>query len=139
MATSTTIRDIARILLGCVLLLAGASHLSWARGEFAAQVPDWIPLGKDFVVVASGMLELALGMGLIFLVSGRQWIGWIAAVFFIAVFPGNIAQWVNHRDAFGLNTDMARMIRLFFQPLLVVWALWSTGIWPRRKKAPPAG
>jgi uncharacterized membrane protein len=53
--------------------------------------------------------------------------GTITALFFIAIFPGNISQWLTQTDAFGLNTDEARLIRLFFQPLLVIWALTSTG------------
>lgn len=134
MNTTTITRKIARILLGVILLFTGTSHLAWARKEFAAQVPDWIPISKDFVVVSSGIVELALGMGLIFLVSKQNTIGWIVAIFFTAIFPGNIAQLINHRDAFGLNSDLARAVRLFFQPVLIVWALWSTGIWPGKKR-----
>lgn len=134
MNTTTTTQKIARIILGLMLLFTGTSHMTWAQKEFAAQVPSWIPVSKDFVVVSSGIVELALGMGLIFLVSRQNTVGWIAAIFFTAIFPGNIAQLINHRDAFGLNSDLARTIRLFFQPVLVFWALWSTGVWPRKKQ-----
>lgn len=134
MNTTSTSRRIARIILGVVLLFTGTSHLTWARKEFTAQVPDWIPMSKDFVVASSGIVELALGTGLIFLVSRQYIVGWIVAIFFIAIFPGNIAQWADHRNAFGLNSDLARMIRLFFQPVLIGWVLWSTGVWPRKKQ-----
>jgi uncharacterized membrane protein len=60
-------------------------------------------------------------------------VGLIVAIFFILIFPGNINQYVNGVDAFGLDTDQKRLIRLFFQPLLVVWALWSTGVVLRKK------
>ena len=51
------------------------------------------------------------------------------AHFYVAIFPGNINQYVNHIDAFGLNTDNMRLIRLFFQPVLIFLALWTTGGW----------
>jgi len=53
-------------------------------------------------------------------------VGWVVAAFFVAIFPGNISQYVNGIDAFGLDTDRARLVRLFFQPLLALWALWAT-------------
>lgn len=123
-------RTALRVLLGAFLLLAGAGHLTFAREEFQAQVPPWLPLDPDLVVVASGIVELALGLGL--LLAPRRWrplVGIVVAAFFVAVFPGNIAQWAEGRDGFGLDTDAARAIRLLFQPLLVVAALWSTGGW----------
>lgn len=130
--TSLT-RTVARILLGLFLLTAGTAHLTVARTEFAAQVPSWLPLNTDVVVVASGVIELCLGAALVFLPRHRVIIGWIVAAFFVAIFPGNIAQYVEGVDAFGLDTDSARLIRLFFQPVLVLWALWSTGAWRDRR------
>jgi uncharacterized membrane protein len=104
-------------------------HLTVARAEFQAQVPEWLPLDADFVVVASGVVEIALGLGLIVLRKYRVAMGWLTAAFFVAIFPGNISQFVTGTDAFGLDTDLARGIRLLFQPLLVLWALWCTGGW----------
>ncbi len=124
---TTILQKIFRILLGGFLILAGISHLSWARVEFTAQVPNWVPLSKDTVVLMSGVVEILLGSALTFVKKYRIQIGWIAAIFFILVFPGNMAQYTNRIDAFGLNTDLKRGIRLLFQPVLVVWALWSTG------------
>lgn len=126
---TTMVQTAFRWLLGAALLFAGTSHLTWARSEFQAQVPRWLPLPADFVVVASGFVELALGGALIALSRYRTVVGWIVAAFFVAIFPGNISQYVERVDAFGLNSDQARAIRLLFQPLLVVWALWSTGAW----------
>ncbi|MFG6445127.1 hypothetical protein ACFXP7_07310 [Microbacterium sp. P06] len=122
-------RSIARWLLGAVLTFAGIGHLTFARESFVAQVPQWLPLPVDVVVVASGLVEIALGLSLIVLARYRVLIGWITAAFFIAVFPGNIEQFVRGTDAFGLDSDLSRGIRLVFQPLLVIWALWSTGAW----------
>lgn len=119
------LRTLARFALGFALTFAGTSHLSFSRETFRAQVPVWLPLDADFIVLASGVVEILLGL---WLISGYRApiAGSVTALFFIAVFPGNISQWLTHTDAFGLNTDEARLIRLFFQPLLVLWALWAT-------------
>lgn len=119
-------RTVLRILLGLFLVYAGVSHLTFARAEFIAQVPDWVPMGKDLVVLLSGIVEIALGLALLFVVKYRVQVGVITALFFVAVFPGNIHQYVNQIDAFGLNSDRARLIRLFFQPVLIAWALYAT-------------
>ena len=125
--TTSWPRTIARLLLGAALLLAGTGHLTFQRLEFAAQVPRWLPLDADFVVVASGVVELLLGASLVLLGRWRVLVGVVVAAFFVAIFPGNINQLVNGIDAFGLNSDSARATRLLFQPVLVLWALWSTG------------
>ena len=119
-------RLLARVALGAALVFAGIGHVTFLRQEFQAQVPVWLPLDPDFVVLASGAVEITLGLGL--LSAGRiaAYFGLATALFFIAIFPGNINQYVEGIDAFGLSTDQARLTRLFFQPLLVVWALWST-------------
>ena len=118
-----------QMLLGFALTYAGSGHLTSNRQEFQAQVPTLLKDYADFVVLASGVVEIALGVGLIALWKYRVQMGLLAAAFFIAIFWGNISQYVNGVDAFGLNSDRARLIRLFFQPLLVVWALGSTGAW----------
>lgn len=122
-----TIKKIGRFLLGGALVFAGISHLTFARQAFRAQVPDWVPLDVNDTVVYSGIAEIGLGSSLILTDEKHQeLIGKIAAAFFVAVFPGNISQYVNQRSAFGLDTDGKRFARLFFQPLLVVLALKST-------------
>ncbi len=121
------VRIALQLLLGFALTSAGISHLTTARAEFQAQVPTWLPLDADFVVIASGVVEIALGLALITLWRYRAWVGLVTAAFFIAIFPGNISQWLNGIDAFGLDTDQARFIRLFFQPVLVLWAVYATG------------
>ena len=118
-----------QMVLGCALAYAGTGHLTSNRQEFQAQVPTLLKDYADFVVLASGVVEIALGVGLIALWRYRVQLGWLVAAFFVAIFWGNISQYVNGVDAFGLNSDRARLIRLFFQPLLVMWALGSTGAW----------
>jgi len=115
-----------QLLLGFALTSAGISHLTTARAEFQAQVPDWLPLDADFVVIASGVVEIGLGLSLLLLWRYRGLVGLATALFFVAIFPGNISQWINGIDAFGLDSDQARFTRLFFQPVLVLWALYAT-------------
>jgi uncharacterized membrane protein len=121
------LRLIARLLLGGALIFAGIGHLTTSRQEFQAQVPVWLPLDPDFVVVASGVVEIMLGLGIASFGAAVPVAGLLAAAFFVAIFPGNINQYVEGISAFGLDTDQARFNRLFFQPVLVIWALWSTG------------
>jgi len=123
-------QNILRILLALFMVFAGFSHLTFNRIDFQAQVPDWVPMSKDLVVVLSGVVEIALGLILLFWKKQRVNIGWALALFFVLVFPGNVAQYLGEKDAFGvLNSDRARLIRLFFQPVLIAWALWSSGAW----------
>ena len=128
-----------QVLLGLALGYAGIGHLTTSRQEFQAQVPNLLKDYADFVVVASGVVEIALGVGLVVLWRYREAIGWLTAIFFVAIFWGNISQFVNGTDAFGLDTDVQRFVRLLFQPVLVMWALLSTGAWGswRRKAAKP--
>ena len=125
------IKKLLQFSLGAFLTSAGISHLGSNRTEFLAQVPSWLPLNGDLVVVASGIVEIALGVSLItttfILTQYRKQVGIVVAIFFILIFPGNINQYVNKIDAFGLDSDQKRLIRLFFQPPLVIWALWSSG------------
>ena len=116
------------MLLGSALIYTGILHLTTSRLEFQAQVPPWVPFSPDFIVLASGVVEMLLGIALAGL-RRRKEVGIATALFFIAIFPGNISQYVNKVDAFGLDSDQARLIRLYFQPLLVIWALWSTEAW----------
>ena len=128
-SASSAPRTAARLLLGAALVFAGVGHLTFARTTFYAQVPPWLPLNVDFVVIASGVVEIALGAGLLFLARWRVPLGWLTAALFVVVFPGNVSQFLTQTDAFGLDSDRSRAIRLLFQPLLVVWALWSTAAW----------
>ncbi|TDW74047.1 putative membrane protein [Curtobacterium sp. PhB25] len=116
-----------RVLLGLALVFAGTSHLTFARKEFTAQVPEFVPLSEDATVLASGVAEITLGSALVLAPKpARRFVGSVAALFFTVIFPGNLSQWVNRRDAFGLDTDEKRVARLFGQPLLIAAALWST-------------
>ncbi len=123
-------QNIFRVILALFMIFAGFSHLTFNRSDFQAQVPDWVPMTKDLVVILSGIVEMAIGLCLLLWKNQRARIGWALALFFVLVFPGNIAQYLDGKDAFGvLDSDRARLIRLFFQPVLIVWAIWSTGAW----------
>ncbi len=128
------LKKLTQIILGIALTYAGSLHLTSSRQEFQAQVPTWLPLDPDFVVIASGIVEIILGISLLTLWRYRTQVGLTVALFFILIFPGNINQYVNQIDAFGLYTDRERLTRLFFQPVLVLWALWSTDSWQYLKR-----
>lgn len=117
---------LARWLLAGFLAVAGIGHFA-AADAFRAQVPPWMPW-PEAVIAVSGVIELAFAIAL---VAGRRLptVGWLLAGFFVVIFPGNISQFITGQDAFGLDTDLARGLRLLFQPMLVVWALWCTGAW----------
>lgn len=131
------VQHVARVLLGAFLVLAGVAHVV-AREEFRAQVPSWFPIDEDVTVLASGAVELVLGLAVLLAPAARRpLVGLLVATLFVLVFPGNVAQYVEGVDAFGLDTDRARLVRLLFQPLLVLWALWSLGAWPRAARSGP--
>lgn len=131
---TSIVQRIFRTLLGALLLVAGIGHLTNQREEFLAQVPAWVPVDEDLVVVVSGIVEIVLGLALVALLASslaryRVVVGLVVAAFFVAIFPGNVAQWTEGVDAFGLDSDAERFGRLFFQPVLIAWALWATGAW----------
>lgn len=125
---TTPLQDVARCLLGSFMIVAGTGHLTFVRREFQAQVPDFVPMSKDNVVLLSGVVEIGLGLALLFLKGkNRVRMGLGLAAFYAAIFPGNIHQYTHHISAFNLDTDGKRLARLFGQPLLIGTALWSTG------------
>ncbi|GAA1396191.1 hypothetical protein [Luteococcus peritonei] len=120
-------RTMVRLLLGLAMTFAGVMHLTLARQDFQAQVPSWIPFSEDLVVLVSGVVEIAFGLALLLLPRWRWYVGIALAAFYVLIFPGNVGQYLEGVDAFGLDTDRKRLIRLFFQPLLVLAALWAAG------------
>ena len=130
---SSVARTAARLLLGAAVVGAGLLHLTVLRQQFQAQVPAWFPVDEDLTVLASGAVEIALGAAFVVLPRQRRLVGALLAAFFVLVFPGNLAQYLEGTDAFGLDTDTKRLVRLFFQPVLVLWALVG-GDWLRRTR-----
>ena len=127
-------RTAARLLLGSAMVGAGVLHLTTQRQEFRAQVPGWFPVDEDLTVLGSGVAEIALGAAFVALPGRKRLIGGLLAAFFVAIFPGNVAQYLEGTDAFGLDTDRKRLVRLFFQPLLVLWALYAGDLLRRHRR-----
>ncbi|WP_324651057.1 DoxX family membrane protein [Georgenia sp. H159] len=130
----STLRTAARLALGLAMVAAGTGHLTVQREEFQAQVPSWFPVDKDLTVLASGVVEIALGAAFVALPRHKRVVGAVLAVFFVVIFPGNVAQYLEGKDGFGLDTDAKRLGRLFFQPLLILWALYGGGHLRRRER-----
>lgn len=130
MSGSSAVRTIARVVLAAFMLFAGVSHFR-SQQSFLAQVPPFLP-AREFIVQASGVIEIAVALTLLLARKHRASVGWALAGFFVLVFPGNISQYLTHTSAFGLDTDTSRGIRLLFQPVLIAWALWCTGAWAQR-------
>lgn len=127
---TTTTQNVFRVILGLSMVFAGIGHLTFLRAEFQTQVPRWLPGSPafmDFVVISSGIVEISFGLAMMLLVKHKMKVGIALAIFYVLIFPGNISQYTNGIDGFGLDTDLKRLIRLFFQPVLILWALWSTG------------
>ena len=134
-ANTTTLQNVARCLLGTFMIGAGTGHLTFARQPFQAQVPDWVPQSKDAVVLESGVVEIGLGLALIFCPRRyRIGLGVGLAAFYAAVFPGNIHQYLDRLPALGLDTDRQRYVRLFLQPVLIGVTLWATGAFGTKRK-----
>ncbi|WP_026879838.1 DoxX family protein [Hymenobacter norwichensis] len=131
---TTTLQDLGRVVLGTFMVTAGTGHLTFVRKDFQAQVPDWVPLDKDTVVLLSGVVEIGLGLALLLAGRHKKIMGQGLAAFFGMVFPGNVHQYTHRISAFGLDSDEKRLGRLFFQPVLMGWALWSTGAWPTKRR-----
>ncbi len=121
------LQNVLRVVLGAMMTLAAIAHFTFARVGFQAQVPDWVPMDKDLVVILSGIVELGMGLCMIFWVKEKVRIGIVLGIFYVLVFPGNIAQYTNHISALHMDTDADRLRRLYFQPVLILWALWCTG------------
>ena len=130
-------RTVARVVLGTLMIGAGLSHLTVSREEFQAQVPSWFPVDEDLTVLASGVAEISLGAAFVALPRHQRLIGGLLAAFFVVIFPGNIAQYIEGNGGFGLDTDTKRLVRLFFQPVLVLWALFGGGFFSRRNERTP--
>lgn len=130
---ATLSQNLTRLALGAFMAGAGVTHLTVARDEFRAQVPSWVPVDEDLVVLGSGAAEIGLGLALLALPKYRRTTGLALAAFYVAIFPGNIAQYFDGVNAFGLDTDMKRLVRLFFQPVLVGAALYAAGLPERRR------
>jgi uncharacterized membrane protein len=123
------LRAAARLALGLGLASLGVAHLTVARQPFQAQVPEKLaknlPASSDDIVLGSGIIEVALGAALAGLPKERRRLGAVTAAYFVVIFPGNVSQLLKRQDASGLDTDRKRIMRLFFQPLLVLWSLFA--------------
>jgi len=126
-------RRLLRWALAAFLATAGVGHFRRPE-EFLAQVPPYLP-APELLVAVSGVVELGLALALVALPRWRSAVGEATLLFFLAVHPGNIAQYTEARDAFGLDSDAARLVRVLLSPLLWVWATAVGDLWPRPRRS----
>jgi uncharacterized membrane protein len=134
-ADRSAVPSLLRWALAGFMVVAGVGHLV-AADAFLGQVPTWLPQ-RTLIVWVSGVVEIGFALALVLLPHRRRQVGWALATFFVLIFPGNLYQAIAGTDAFGLDTPAARWSRLAFQPVLILWALWSTGAWPRSTAPDP--
>ncbi|MGB6329063.1 MAG: MauE/DoxX family redox-associated membrane protein [Halarcobacter sp.] len=107
-----------KYLLGILLVFGGVAHFT--KTEFYLKaMPSYLPF-HEFIVYASGVLEVVLGVLLVISKTTRKAaIGII--ILFIAIFPANINMYLNHTD-FPEMSETALLIRLPIQLILIAWA-----------------
>jgi uncharacterized membrane protein len=125
-------RHHARWGLAVAMVFAGVSHLLMPT-PFVQHLPEWVP-GRDPLVALTGVLEIALGVALVYSKQRRSLAGLAVAAFLVAVFPANVYVAVAAVDVEGQPGGAYPWIRLPFQALFIAWALWST----RPQPAPAA-
>jgi uncharacterized membrane protein len=126
------LRALGRWGLAAFMGLAGVAHFVVTE-SFLGQVPSWLP-ARTAIVQVSGVIEIGFALALVLLRQRRRQVGWALAAFYVLILPGNLYQALAGTDAFGLDSPNARWARLAAQPVLILWALWSTGAWPRREQ-----
>lgn len=128
-------RAIMRWILAALFVAAGIAHLT-APEVLLTITPDWVPLAPQ-VIFVTGLCELA---GAVALVTRpmRKAAGVALALYTLCVWPANIKQALDHiviphiPDSWWYHGP-----RLAFQPVLVWWALFCSGVvdWPWRQSS----
>lgn len=116
-------------------MFVGAGVLHFVRpASYLGIMPPWLPAHAELVWV-SGVFEVAGGVGVLLPPPVRRWAGWGLAALLVAVFPANVHMAV---EGIGLEGSLGRALlwaRLPLQAVLVAWALWASGAWPRHRAA----
>ena len=108
----------SKFLLGFLLVIGGIAHFNNTEFYIKA-MPSFLPFG-EFIVYASGVIEILLGLLLVISKTSRN-AAFAIIVLFIAIFPANVNMYLNHSD-FPEMSETALLIRLPIQLLLIGWA-----------------
>lgn len=125
---------LARYILSVLMVGIGLLHFV-VDDIFVQIVPPAFPAPYALVWI-SGVIEIALGLGILF-ERTRRLAGFGLVALYIAVFPANIYMAVSNVQIQGLPawavqpSPTALWLRLPFQIALILWALWVAEIWPR--------
>ena len=116
------LRGTCRVILAVVMIGIGMLHLVQPDG-FVKTVPHFLPAPLALVIV-SGVFEILGGVGLLVPVLRRAASLGLVALYF-AVFPANLNMALNDIQPAGSHVPLALLwLRLPFQILLILWALW---------------
>lgn len=117
-------RELGSYSMVIFLVFFGLSHF-YKQDELILMLPDFIPF-PEFIIFITGIIEITLAVGLLFPTT-RRLSGILIAVYFIAVLPANIYKAVNTVEISGtLSNDTVAWLRIFFQPIFIVWALYCS-------------
>ena len=124
-------RAALRYSLAAIYVIACVAHIRSPAG-FVQITPDWVP-APQFVVLATGLCEIAGAVALAFVPRLRRAAGIGLAAYAVCVFPANINHAINDIAVGGVQMSWwYHGPRLLFQPVAVWWALWVGGVtdWP---------
>jgi uncharacterized membrane protein len=125
-------RAAMRWILAAFYVAAGVGHL-WAPDKLLAITPSWVPFATQIILV-TGICEIA---GAVALVTKplRWWAGIALALYALCVWPANIKHAIDGIDLPPIpNSWFYHGPRLALQPVIIWWALYSSGVidWPWR-------
>lgn len=117
-------KDIARIVLGVLFILASRLHFTHVDAELKI-IPAFLPWRRQALYI-TGLFEFIGGVGL-FVPRFKRTAAWGLVALLIAVFPANVYHAVKNIRLGGmLNLRLYQWARLPFQGVFIYWVLWST-------------
>ena len=119
-------KTLVGIILGLSMIRIGSDHL--IRPEiFDSIVPDYLGFPR-FWTIASGVLEIILGIGMILPVY-RQSAARYFTVFLVFVYLANLNMWLNGVPFNGTLLSLnGHIVSLLVQLILICIGLWLAGL-----------
>ncbi|MFI5158684.1 MAG: DoxX family protein [Sphingobacteriales bacterium] len=120
----STFKKISLVLLIIGYLLAGMNHFR-IPAFYIGIIPKYLPFPNILNILAE-LFEITFALGLIFKPT-RKYAAWGIVLMLIAFIPVHIGMLSGHTEVNGKHVQPVwAWLRLFFQPVLIVWAWWYT-------------